>query len=177
MRCGATVKAWNQRVGDTVKYDRIWFNSSYHQGYTNSQSLQWQTGCPDSSSHWSGCVGASGRTNVLPAKTEGGWREGITRRRYDSIVQWLWDKTIPILSPPSNYPPILTILKCCFLKPARRLVHWQYRQHGQLFKETLTDSYGTHMLVKQNVQGTNAWLWYMCNRVVLIYSYSMNFPF
>lgn len=85
--------------------------------------------------------------------------------------------TMPIPSPPNLD---LTRLKCWLLKPATRLVHRRrHRRHGQLFRETLMDALQytyTHTHVcKQNVQGTNAWLWYMCNRVVLLYSYIMNF--
>lgn len=127
----------------------------------------------------------AGASEHQAGQTHCQWRQREDEERelpgYDSIVQWLWDKTIiiPILSPPSNYPPTLipTILKCWLLKPARRLVQRQHRQHKQLFRETLTDSVQYTYVCKQNAQGTNAWLWYMCNRVVLLYSYSMNLVF
>lgn len=200
--------AWKQRVGDTVKKDSAFdltrlqllllgggglivnLFSGRLVALTQRLLTRWFTGQdrggaspppPDPDCR----AQTAGPSEHQAGQTHCQWRQREDEERelpgYDSIVQWLWDKTIiiPILSPPSNYPPTLipTILKCWLLKPARRLVHRQHRQHRQLFRETLTDSVQYTYVCKQNAQGTNAWLWYMCNRVVLLYSYSMNLVF
>lgn len=68
---------------------------------------------------------------------------------------------------PPNSPPtlILTILKCwLFCTPTISTT-----QTAFFFFHRNRDRLSTVHICKQNVQGTNAWLWYMCNRLILIF--------
>lgn len=96
-------------------------------------------------------------------------RRGSMRRgRYESIVQWLWDKTTVI--PPSKLPSITCSDRTKVLivkahKEACTLIMSTTQTVFLFFSEKPWQTQYSTRVCKHNAQGTNAWLWYMCNRV------------
>lgn len=128
-------------------------------------------------------VGLDKRT-ASEEDTKGRTRRGDYQDIWFYSAMAVWDKTtvIPVLSPPLNYPPHTDTdnTKVLIVKAREG---GSYTDNVDNTNKTVCQrnlwrtQYSTHMFCKQNVQGTNAWLWYMCNRVVLVYSYSMNLIF
>lgn len=104
------------------------------------------------------------------------WRHGGRMRGGNYQVMWFSSVTSsPLLWLPSNNYPYNT--KVLIVKACEEACTLIMSTTQTVFSEKPWRTQYSTRVCKQNVQETNAWLWYMCNRVVLIYSYRMNLIF